>query len=72
MVKRLLGIDGGGIRGIIPLCALVELEKQTGQLTRDVFSFIAGTSTGAIITGGLALGLSAEYMLALYQLSLAQ
>ncbi len=63
----LLSIDGGGIRGIIPLCALAELERQLGKKTREVFSFIAGTSTGAIVTGGLAAGLSAEQMLRLYQ-----
>jgi uncharacterized protein len=68
MAQRiLLSIDGGGIRGIIPLCMLVELEKQTGRAARDVFSFMAGTSTGSIIAGGLAVGLSAEHMLDLYQ-----
>jgi hypothetical protein len=68
MTRRiLLSIDGGGIRGIIPLCALIELEKQTGKPAREIFSFMAGTSTGAIIAGGLAKGLSAEQMLSLYQ-----
>ncbi len=65
--RALLSIDGGGIRGILPLCALAELERQLGRKSREVFSFIAGTSTGAIITGGLAAGLSAEQMLQLYQ-----
>ncbi len=64
--KRILAIDGGGIRGIIPLCALIELEKQLKQPARDIFSFMAGTSTGAIISGGLALGLSAERCLEIY------
>jgi hypothetical protein len=64
--KRILAIDGGGIRGIIPLCALIELEKQLEQPARDVFSFMAGTSTGAIISGGLAMGLSAERCLEIY------
>ena len=68
MSKRLLlSIDGGGIRGIIPLCALVELEKQTGRAARDAFSFMAGTSTGAIIAAGLATGLPAARILELYQ-----
>lgn len=65
--RTLLSIDGGGIRGIIPLCALSELERQLGQPARDVLSFVSGTSTGAIIAGGIASGLSAEQMLALYQ-----
>jgi hypothetical protein len=64
--KRILTIDGGGIRGIIPLCALVELEKQLAQPARGFFSFMAGTSTGAIISAGLAIGLSAERCLQLY------
>ena len=65
--KRILSIDGGGIRGIIPLCALIELEKVTGKPTRELFDLIAGTSTGAIIAGGLAHGLSAERCLEIYQ-----
>ena len=52
--KRILTIDGGGIRGIIPLCALIKLEAQLGVPAREHFSFFAGTSTGGI----LALGLS--------------
>ena len=65
--RALLSIDGGGIRGIIPLCALAEMERQLGKQCREVFSFISGTSTGAIITGGLASGISVESLLKLYQ-----
>lgn len=65
--KALLAIDGGGIRGIIPLCALLELEKQTGKPARETFSFISGTSTGAIITGGLAVGMPVTQLLDMYQ-----
>ncbi|HQV68748.1 MAG TPA: patatin-like phospholipase family protein [Thermoflexales bacterium] len=66
-MKRILSIDGGGIRGIIPLCALVELEKQTGKLTRDVFNMVAGTSTGAIIAAAVGIGMTAQKTLDLYQ-----
>lgn len=65
-MKYLVSIDGGGIRGIIPLCALVELEKTTGRPARDIFSFVAGTSTGAIIAAGIAAGIPARRMLELY------
>lgn len=65
--KALLAIDGGGIRGIIPLCALVELERQIGRPAREVFSFMAGTSTGAIITGALSCGMAAAKVLEMYQ-----
>jgi hypothetical protein len=64
--KNLLSIDGGGIRGILPLCALVELEAQIKKPAREVFSFMAGTSTGSIIVAGLARGLSAQAILDIY------
>jgi hypothetical protein len=65
--KSILSIDGGGIRGILPLCALIELERKVGKPSREIFSFIAGTSTGAIIAGALARGLSAETILDIYR-----
>lgn len=65
--KVLLSIDGGGIRGIIPLCALIALERQLGKPAREVFSFMSGTSTGAIISGALAAGIPAEQVLGLYR-----
>jgi patatin-like phospholipase/acyl hydrolase len=64
--RYLLSIDSGGIRGIIPAVALVKLEKTTGKLTRDVFSFVAGTSTGAIIATAIAAGIPAERILDFY------
>ena len=57
--RYLLSIDSGGIRGIIPTVALVKLENTTGRLTRDIFSFVAGTSTGAIMTSAIAAGIPA-------------
>jgi patatin-like phospholipase/acyl hydrolase len=64
--RYLLSIDGGGIRGIIPALALVRLEQTTGQLTRDTFSFVAGTSTGAIIAAAVAAGIPATHILDIY------
>lgn len=64
--RYLLSIDSGGIRGIIPAVALVKLEKTTGRLTRDTFSFVAGTSTGAIIATAVAAGIPATRILDLY------
>jgi uncharacterized protein len=64
--RYLLSIDGGGIRGIIPAVALVKLESTTGRLTRDIFSFVAGTSTGAIIAAAIAAGIPASRILSLY------
>lgn len=50
---KILSIDGGGIRGIIPCMVLLYLEKQLGKPLCKVFDFIVGTSTGGIIAIGL-------------------
>jgi patatin-like phospholipase/acyl hydrolase len=50
---RILAIDGGGIRGLIPAVVLAELERRTGRRTADLFDLIAGTSTGGILACGL-------------------
>lgn len=63
---RLLAIDGGGLLGLIPAEALILVEEQLNQITGtakplcDRFDLIGGTSTGAILAAGLALGLSAR------------
>lgn len=56
-LTRLLSIDGGGIRGILPAQIIVALEKKIQQKTNnpkakigEYFDFIAGTSTGGILT----------------------
>jgi patatin-like phospholipase/acyl hydrolase len=50
---RILAIDGGGIRGLIPAMVLAEIERRTGRRTADLFDLIAGTSTGGILACGL-------------------
>lgn len=54
-VYRVLSIDGGGIRGILPARILAWLEERTGRPTSELFDLIAGTSTGAILTAGLTV-----------------
>lgn len=66
-MKSILSIDGGGIRGIIPLHCLIALEAHEGKPSLEIFDMLAGTSTGAIIVAGLALGISARGLLALYR-----
>jgi patatin-like phospholipase/acyl hydrolase len=61
-----LSINGGGIRGIIPCSVLASLEQQTGKLTRDLFSYVAGTSTGALLAAGVAAGVPASELLTVY------
>lgn len=58
MVKRILSIDGGGIRGVIPARVLGELERRLAKKGKTkplytCFDLIAGTSTGGIIALGL-------------------
>jgi hypothetical protein len=66
-MKTILSIDGGGIRGIIPLACLVQLERREGRPANELFDMVAGTSTGSVIAAGLALGMSARGLLALYK-----
>lgn len=50
---KILSIDGGGIRGIIPAVILDEIERRTGKPISKMFDLIAGTSTGGILSVGI-------------------
>lgn len=50
---KILSIDGGGIRGIIPCTILKYIEEKTGRPVSGLFNLLAGTSTGGIISMGL-------------------
>ncbi|MCP2033578.1 patatin-like phospholipase/acyl hydrolase [Planomicrobium sp. HSC-17F08] len=52
-MKKILSIDGGGIRGIIPARILADIERRTKKQTHELFDLIVGTSTGGIIALGL-------------------
>jgi uncharacterized protein len=65
--RRILAIDGGGLRGIIPALALEALESSTGRPARDSFDFLAGTSTGAVIAGAIAAGIPAGRLASVYR-----
>lgn len=47
---RILSIDGGGVRGLIPAMILNYIENKTGQPIWRLFDLIVGTSTGGLIT----------------------
>lgn len=66
-IKRILAIDGGGIKGTIPAAFLATVEQATGKRILDHFDLIAGTSTGGIIALGLGLGLTAAEILQFYE-----
>jgi uncharacterized protein len=73
--RKLLALDGGGIRGILTLEVLLRIERLLAEATGegekfrlcDFFDYIGGTSTGAIIAAGLARGMSAGELLDFYQ-----
>lgn len=66
-MKKILSIDGGGIRGVFPAAFLTEIENQIGHPLHEYFDLIAGTSTGGIIALGLGLGYSANDILHFYE-----
>jgi predicted acylesterase/phospholipase RssA len=52
---RILAIDGGGMRGIIPAMLLAEIEDRVNQPIAQLFDLVAGTSTGGILALGLTV-----------------
>lgn len=72
--KRMLALDGGGVKGILTLGMLevleAELARRAGSthfVLSDYFDLIGGTSTGAIIATALALGMPVREVTALYR-----
>ena len=57
-----LAIDGGGIRGIVVTQALAVLEATLKQPVHEIFRLAVGTSTGSIISAGIAAGYTAKDM----------
>ncbi len=51
---RLLSIDGGGIRGILPAMVLADLERRTNRPVVELFDMIVGTSTGGLLALAVA------------------
>lgn len=71
--KKLLALDGGGLRGLISLQVLRRIEeiyrerrKRPNLVLADEFDYVAGTSTGAIIASAISLGFSVDRMEAVF------
>ncbi|MCB1807494.1 MAG: patatin-like phospholipase family protein [Candidatus Competibacteraceae bacterium] len=72
--KRILALDGGGLRGIVALAFLERIEhllaesSGRGEAFRlcDHYDLIGGTSTGAVIASGLALGMPVAQLIDIY------
>lgn len=56
--SRILFLDGGGMKGLIQIEILSQLEEQTGRRITELFDWIVGTSTGGIIALALVHGVS--------------
>uniref|UniRef100_A0A8C2Z704 phospholipase A2 n=1 Tax=Cyclopterus lumpus TaxID=8103 RepID=A0A8C2Z704_CYCLU len=65
-MDRLLCLDGGGIKGLVLIQMLIALEREAGRPTRELFDWVAGTSTGGILALAIVHGKSMEYLLCLY------
>ena len=73
--RKLLALDGGGIRGVLTLQVLIRMEEllaeKSGQGENfrlcNFVDYIGGTSTGAIIAAGLAIGKSAKWLSEFYK-----
>ena len=71
--KRILALDGGGVKGVLTLGMLKalegELRRRSGDpnfVLADYYDLIGGTSTGGIIASGLALGRSVDFLIDMY------
>jgi patatin-like phospholipase/acyl hydrolase len=73
--KKLLAIEGGGLRGTIAIEFLAKIESELREALQapddfvlaDYFDYVAGTSTGAILAAAIALGLSATALRELFE-----
>lgn len=72
--KRILALDGGGVRGIVTLCFLEKIEallrkrfNNPALVLSDYFDLIGGTSVGSMIASLLALGKDVAYIRQLFE-----
>lgn len=63
---RLLCLDGGGIRGLVLVQMLLEIEKLAQTPVIHMFDWVAGTSTGGILALGLGCGKTMRQCMGLY------
>ncbi|XP_032077398.1 85/88 kDa calcium-independent phospholipase A2 isoform X1 [Thamnophis elegans] len=63
---RLLSLDGGGVRGIVLIQFLIAIEKAAGRPVKELFDWVAGTSTGGILALAIIHGKPMDYMRCVY------
>ena len=54
--SRILVLDGGGMGGLIQIEVLLQLEKETGKYTSELFDWVIATSAGSFVAAGIATG----------------
>ena len=71
--KKILALDGGGIRGLISIEILAKIEQELrirennpSLVLSDYFDFVAGTSTGALIGAAISIGMCMDEIRAFY------
>nr|XP_045728495.1 85/88 kDa calcium-independent phospholipase A2 isoform X1 [Mirounga angustirostris] len=63
---HLLCLDGGGVKGLVIIQLLIAIEKASGVTTKDLFDWVAGTSTGGILALAILHSKSMAYMRGVY------
>ncbi|XP_033622113.1 85/88 kDa calcium-independent phospholipase A2 isoform X4 [Fukomys damarensis] len=63
---HLLCLDGGGVKGLVIIQLLIAIEKASGVATKDLFDWVAGTSTGGILALAILHSKSMAYMRSVY------
>ncbi|KAF6121025.1 phospholipase A2 group VI [Phyllostomus discolor] len=63
---HLLCLDGGGVKGLVIIQLLIAIEKASGIATKDLFDWVAGTSTGGILALAILHSKSMAYMRGVY------
>ncbi|XP_063099808.1 85/88 kDa calcium-independent phospholipase A2 isoform X2 [Cavia porcellus] len=63
---HLLCLDGGGVKGLVIIQLLIAIEKASGVATKDLFDWVAGTSTGSILALAILHSKSMAYMRGVY------
>jgi len=70
MTFKILSLDGGGIRGVLSARLLQQVETtlaaKKGQKLHEYFDLVSGTSTGSILTAGIACQMSTQDMINIY------
>ncbi|MCW5317280.1 patatin [Nostoc sp. KVJ3] len=72
MSFKILALDGGGIRGVVAARILQQVEQEIrsqgkANFLHEYFDLIAGTSTGSILAGGIAVGMESNELIEMYK-----